>query len=64
MGDLTRWKSNTWDNFNKKYMKIKFNCDDNFNLGPCNMIIVVRYVFHEGKKYYPKVLLDQSFYEL
>ena len=45
-------------------MKIKFNCDDNFNLGPCNMIIVVRYVFHEGKKYYPKVLLDQSFYEL
>ena len=29
-----------------------------------NMIIVVRFVFYEGNKYYPQVSLDECFYRL
>ena len=29
-----------------------------------NMIIVVRFVFHEGNKYYPQVFLDECLYKL
>ena len=29
-----------------------------------NMIIVVRFVFYEGNKYYPQVSLDEYFYRL
>ena len=44
-------------------MKIKFNSGDELPLNktieiPC-MIIVVTVVFHENKKYYPKVFLDE-----
>ena len=39
-------------------MKIKFNSDDDLpvkkTLELYNMIIVVRHVFHEAKKYYPQ----------
>ena len=44
-------------------MKIKFNLDEdlalNKTLKPCNMIIIVRSVFHEGNKHYPQVFLDK-----
>ena len=44
-------------------MKIKFNSGDELPLNktieiPC-LIIVVTVVFHENKKYYPKVFLDE-----
>ena len=29
-----------------------------------NMIIVARFVFHEGNKYYPQVFLDECLYKL
>ena len=49
-------------------MKIKFNSDDDLparkTLELHNIIIVVRYLFHEGNKYYPQVLLDESLYKL
>ena len=49
-------------------MKIKFNSDDDFPLNktlePCNMITVIRFVFHEGSKYYPQVFLDECLYKL
>ena len=39
-------------------MKVRFNSDDNLTLNKtlelCNMIIVIRSVFHEGSKYYPQ----------
>ena len=42
----------------KKYMKFKFNSDDDLPLKKTlelrNMIIIVRAVFHEDNKYYTK----------
>ena len=44
-------------------MKIKFNSDDELPLNKMieipTMTIVVRAVFHENSKYYPKVFLDE-----
>ena len=46
------------DYYNEKYMKIKFNLDDELLLNKtieiCSMIIVVRAVFHENNKYCPQ----------
>ena len=49
-------------------MKIKFSSDDELPLNKTIEIptttIVIRAVFHENKKYYPQVLLDEYLYEL
>ena len=49
-------------------MKIKFDSDDELPLNKTieipSMIIVVKVAFHENKKYYPKVLLDECLYKL
>ena len=54
MRDLIRSIAINSDNYDEKYMKIKFNSDDSLHLRKTlelyNMIIVVRYVFHEGNK--------------
>ena len=56
------------DNYDEKHTKIKFNSDDDSRLKKTlelhNMVIVLRSVFHEGKKYYPQVSLDECFYKL
>ena len=56
------------DNYDKKYMKIKFNSDDDLPLKKMvelqNMVIVVRSVFQEDNKYYPHVLLNECLYKL
>ena len=48
-------------------MKIKFESDDNLPLGKILNIpvclTIVKSVFHEDNKYYPKVHLDERFYE-
>ena len=48
---------NNFDNYDEKYMKIKFNSDDDLPLKKTlkfrNMIIVVRSVFHKDNKYNP-----------
>ena len=66
MKDLTRSATTSKVN-NKKYMKIKFNWDDNLpvkqTLGLCNVMIVVRFIF-DGNKYYPQVFLDERLYRL
>ena len=45
-----------WDNYDEKYMKIKFKSDEdlpwNETLELRTIIIVVRAVFHEGNKYF------------
>ena len=50
--------TNNSDNYDKKYMKIKFNSDDDLPLKKTlklyKMVIVVRFVYHEGNKYYLK----------
>ena len=50
-----------------KYIKIKFNSDDDLPLKTLelyNMVIVVGCDTHEGKKYYPQIVLDECVYRL
>ena len=59
---------NNSDIYNKKYMKIKYNSEDGLplkkTLEPYNMSRVVWSVFHEERKYYWQVLLDERLYKL
>ena len=49
-------------------MKIKFNSDDELPLNKTieilTMTIVVRAVFHENDKYYPRVFINECIYKL
>ena len=65
-----KWKKisgNEYD-YEKNYMKITFNSDDDLPLNKQlkfhNMIITIRSVFEEDGKIYPQVFLDDTFYEL
>ena len=59
--------SNDYD-YEKDYMKIKFNSDDDLPLNKQlkfhNMTITIRSVFEEDGKLYPQVFLDDTLYEL
>ena len=54
--------------YEKNYMKIKFNSDDNLPLNKPlkfhNMTIIIRSVFEEDGKLYLQVFLDDTLYEL
>ena len=54
--------------YEKHFMKIKFNSDDNLTLNKIlkihNAAKVIRSVFEEDGKYYPQVFLDECLYEL
>ena len=56
------------DDYDEKYMKIKFNLDDKLPLNETiaipSMIIVVRAIFHKNNKYYLQVFLDECLYKL
>ena len=56
------------EEYEKGYMKIKFNSDDNLPLNKqlkfLSVTISVRSVFEEDGKYYPQVFLDECLYEL
>ena len=56
------------NDYEKDYMKIKFNSDDDLPLNkPLKfhaMTIIIRSVFEEGGKLYPQVFLDDTLYEL
>ena len=56
------WITKKSDDYDKKYVKVKSNSDDELPLNKTiefpSMIIVVRAVFHENKKYFPQVFLD------
>ena len=56
------------NDYDGKYMKIKFNLDNKLPLNKMmevsSMTIVVRVVFHENNKYYPQVFLDECPYKL
>ena len=66
--DLIKSITNISDDYDEKYMKIKCNSDDDLLLKKMvelhNMIIVVRFVFHEENKYYPQDFLDECLYKL
>ena len=54
--------------YEKDYMKIKFNSDDDLPLNKAlkfhNITITIRSVFEEDGKLYPQVFLDDALYEL
>ena len=70
IGDLIRsiTKSSYGYEYDEKYMKIKFNSDDELSLNKTieipTMKIVVWSVFHENDKYYPQSFLDECLYKL
>ena len=55
--DLIRSKTNNSDDYDEKYMKIKFNSDDdlpaNKTLEISSMLIVIKAAFNENNKHYP-----------
>ena len=61
--DLIRSITNISDNYDEKYMKIKFHSDNDLPLKKTleryNVVIVVKSVFDEGNKYNPQVFLDE-----
>ena len=66
--DKIKEKSNAECNYEKDYMKIKFNADDDLPLNKPlkfhDMTITIRSVFKEDGKLYPQVFLDDTLYEL
>ena len=66
--DLVRSISNNSDDYDQKYMKIKFNSDDDLPsqkiLELCEIIIVLRSVFHEDNWYYSYIFLDKCLCKL
>ena len=54
--------------YEKDYMKIKFNSDDNLPLNKPlkfhNMAITISTVFKEDGKLYPQIFLDDTLYQL
>ena len=60
IGDLIRSVNKNSDDYDEKYMKIKFNSDDELP----SMIIAVRAIFLKINRYYPQVFLEECLYEL
>ena len=58
--------SNDECDYEKDYMKIKFNSDDDSQLNKPlkrhNMTITIRSIFKEDSKLYPQVFLDDTLY--
>ena len=56
------------DDYDEKYMKIKFNSDNELSLKKTMEILtitmVVRAIFHENNKHYPQVFLDECLYKI
>ena len=65
--DLIRSKTKNSHDYNEKYLKIKFNSDDELPLNKMieipTIVIVVRAVFHENNKYSPQVFLDECLHK-
>ena len=66
--DKVKEVSNDECDYEKDYMEIKFDSDDNLPLNKPlkfhNITITIRSVFEEGGKLYPQVFLDDTLYEL
>ena len=56
------------DDYDEKYVEIKFNLDDEMPLNKTieipSLIIVARAFFLENNKYYTQVFLDEYLYEI
>ena len=62
--DFIRSNTDNSNDYDEKYMKIKFNFDDNSPLNKtielCNRIVVIRAAFHEENKYYSQVCITNN----
>ena len=60
--------NNSVGEYDKDYMKIKFDSDDNLLLNVvlkfCILTIVIRRIFEKDGKYYPQIFLDDSLYDI
>ena len=65
---IEKINNNKSGEYEKDYMKIKFNSDDKLPLNKqlkfLSATIVIRSVFEEDGKYYLQVFLDDCLYEL
>ena len=56
------------DEYDEKYIKIKFNSDDELLLKKTieisSIMIIVTVIFYENNKCYPQVFLDECLYKL
>ena len=68
IGDLIRAITKNLDDYDEKYMKIKFDSCDSLPLNKTIEIpivtIVIRAVFLEDNKYYPQIFLDECLYKI
>ena len=66
--DLIKSVITKLDDYDEKYIKIKFDSDDELPLNKTIKIpiitIVVRAVFHENNKYYLQVFLEEYLHEI
>ena len=66
--DLIRSVTENSDDYDEKYIKIKFNSDDELFLNKTieipSIAIVIRSIFIENSKYYPQIFLDECLYKL
>ena len=66
--DLIRSITKNVDDYDEKYMKIKFNSDDNLPLSKIieipTIAIVTSLIFLENNKYYPQVFFDECLYKI
>ena len=66
--DLIRSINKNSDDYDKKYMKIKFNSNDELPLNKTIdipiMKIIVRAIFLRNNKFYQQVFLDNCLYEI
>ena len=66
--DLIRSITKNTDDYDEKYMEIKFSRDDelpiNKTIEISTVTVVLRAAFYENNKYYPEVFLDECLYKL
>ena len=66
--DLIRPITKNTNDYDEKYMKIKFDLDEELPLNKTmeiyNVTIFIRAIFYENNKYYPNVFLDKCSSEL
>ena len=66
--DLIRSVTKKSDDYDEKYIKIKFDSDDELPLNKTKqipvMVVVVGAIFYENSKYFPQVFLDQCPYKI
>ena len=62
--DLIRSIIKNSNNYNEKYMKIKFTSDNELPLNKTIETPTMTTAFHKNNKYYPQVFLDESLYKL